>query len=231
MTVGVYFQPGLNYYVPQMQASPGVGEDGLYSVSLGRPVATSGNVVLAAGTISNATKTFNATSNPTQLPYTIDAVYGRSISLTGGTAGDNAAVTVQGTDYLGQPVAETITLAGVGVVNSNKTFKRINAVVIPAGNANASSTINVGVGGKLGLPFKTDYVMAEFSGDILAAAGALVQPNVVDPQTGTTADPRGQYTPATTLNGTNEVNITARASRLANSSNNGGLHGLRHYYA
>lgn len=230
MTVGTFFQQGINYYVPQMAQSPGVGDDGIYSVSLGTPIVATTNNVVAAAPITNAALTISG-SNRAGLPFVTDALYGRTLQLAGGTAGDNAAVIVRGVDYLGQPVAEQFTLSGTGAVTGNKCFKRVDSIAVPAGNANANSTINVGVSARLGLPFKTSLVLAEFNGDVLAAAGTLNQPVLTDPQTLVTGEPRGWYLAATTLNGTNNVSITARASRAINAANNGGLHGIRHFFA
>jgi hypothetical protein len=224
MTVGTYFQPGINYYVPQMQQSPGVGEDGLYSVSLGVPAATAANAIIAAGA-----GVFTSAGASISVSYTVDATFGRTISVTGATAGDNAAVTVRGQDYLSQPIAETLTLAGVAAVAGNKAFKRVESVTVAAGNANANSSLLLGTSTKLGLPFKTNFVMAEYNGDVLAAAGTLAQPVLTDPQLATSGDPRGTYVPSTALNGVNVINITAHSSRNANSNNNGGLHGIRQY--
>ncbi len=230
--VPTYFQTGINYYVPKMQAAPGVGDDGLYTVTLGMPIAAVNNNIIATaqGAITNQAKTFNNVTN-TSLPFTVDATFGRTVQITGGTAGDNAALVVRGIDYLGQPVAEQLTLTGTTPVQSNKAFKRIDSIAVPAGNANASSSIQVGVGARLGLPYKTQLILAEFNGDVLASAGTLVQPNLTDPATLTTGDTRGLYTPSTTLNGTNVVSINARTSSSRNANDNGGLHGLRHFFS
>lgn len=231
--VATYFQTGINYYVPKMQAAPGVGDDGLYAQSLGAPIAVAANTVIttANGAITNAAKVFNGTLLPAVLPFTLDAIFGRAVSVVGATAGDNAVLTVRGVDYLGQPVAESLTLNGTTTVNGNKAFKRVDSISVAAGNANASSSIQVGVTSKLGLPFKTQIVLAEFNGDVLASAGTLTQPNLTDPATLTTGDPRGTYTPSTTLNGTNVVSINARTSASRNANDNGGLHGIRHFFA
>lgn len=232
MTAGPFIQSGINYYVPKMQAAPGVGDDGLHSVSLGMPLAALATGILAAGSaITNAAKTFNALSNPTNLPFNVDAPYGRTISVTGATAGDNAVLTVRGVDYLGQPTAENVTLNGTTAVQGNKAFKRVDSVAVAAGNANASSSISFGYGAKLGLPFKTAVVLAEFNGDASATVGTLTAPVVTDPATLTTGDPRGTYTPSTTLNGSNAISITARAIATRNTNDNGGLHGIRQFFS
>lgn len=233
MSVGVFFQNGINYYVPKMQASPGVGDDGLYSVSLGAPAVAAANSVIttANGAITNAAKVFSAAILAAVLPYTVDAVYGRNVTVQGGTAGDNAVLVVRGVDYLGQPTAEQLTLAGVASVVGNKAFKRIDTISVAAGNANANSTIQVGLGTKLGLPFKTNVVIGEYNGDAVAAAGTLATPVVTDPATLITGDPRGTYIASTALNGANVISITARSSKTTNANDNGGLHGIRQFFA
>lgn len=233
MTVGPFYQTGINYYVPKMQAAPGVGDDGLHSVSLGMPANASVNAIVptANGSITNAVKVFNAALLPAIFPYVIDAPFGRAVQATGGTAGDNAVLTIRGIDYLGQPTAENVTLNGTTAVNGNKAFKRVDSVSVAAGNANASSSIQIGTTNRLGLPFKTNIVLAEFNNDSLAAAGTLVQPNTTDPSTLVSGDPRGTYTPASTLNGTNVISITARASTARNINDNGGLHGIRQFFS
>lgn len=231
--VPVLFQTGINYYVPKMQAAPGVGDDGLYNNTLGTPVAAAANnvIITANGAITNVAKVFNSLLLPAVLPFIVDALFGRALSVTGATAGDNAVLTIRGVDYLGQPVAENVTLNGVTLVQGNKAFKRVDSISVAAGNANASSSIQVGYTAKLGLPFKTQLLIAEFSGDVLATAGTLIQPSLVDPATLTTGDPRGTYTPSTTLNGTNVISINARTSSTRNANDNGGLHGIRHFFA
>lgn len=236
MKVGEYFQTGLNYYVPRMQAAPGIGDDGLFSASFTPPggvgvAAANATAVFTARAITNAALTINAASDPTKLPYTVDAQFGRTLRITGGTAGDNAVLTLRGVDYLGQPMTETVTLNGVTAVNTVKAWKRLDSIAVPAGNANASSNINVGTDAKFGLPFKTLQIITEFADDVIASAGTLVNPVLTDPQTAATGDPRGLYTPATTPNGAKDITVLARATATTNASNNGGLHGVKAFFS
>jgi hypothetical protein len=62
-----------------------------------------------------------------------------------------AAFTVNGYDYLGQPVAEQFTLNGSTPVVGNKCFKSFNYASFAAA---AGVTVNIGTGVKLGLPYK-----------------------------------------------------------------------------
>jgi hypothetical protein len=54
---------------------------------------------------------------------------------------------------------------------------------------------------------------------------------LTDPQTATTGDPRGTYAPNVTLDGSTEVEIYAIADRGVNDDGNGGLLGIKHYFA
>jgi len=66
---------------------------------------------------------------------------------------------------------------------------------------------------------------------VAAAAGTLIAPALTDPQTASTADPRGVYTPTTALNGTNIISAAFSFANDVNTANNGGLHGIRHFAA
>ena len=52
-------------------------------------------------------------------------------------------------------------------------------------------------------------------------------PSLVDPQTNVTTDPRGTYTTTTTMNGVNIISAAFNMANDVNTSNNGGLHGIR----
>lgn len=66
---------------------------------------------------------------------------------------------------------------------------------------------------------------------ILPSSGLFIQPSFTDPQTATTRDPRGLYRPYVTLNGSREIEVVYTASRKVNSSGNGGLYGIRHFFS
>tara|TARA_Y100000034_G_C6887065_1_gene407415 strand:+ start:1112 stop:2140 length:1029 start_codon:yes stop_codon:yes gene_type:complete len=58
--------------------------------------------------------------------------------------------------------------------------------------------------------------------------GSFTPPVLTDPQTTTTGDPRGTYTPGTTLDGTLEIEVCYIPDSFRNASGNGGLHGIVH---
>ena len=114
-----------------------------------------------------------------------------------------STVLVNGWDYLHQPISETFTLNGATPVQCKKAFKDFNNIVID--NFTAATTVNIGSGTGLGLPYKALRVAWEVANGVAAAAGTLTAGVLTDPQTATTGDPRGTYVPTTALNGTNII--------------------------
>jgi hypothetical protein len=130
---------------------------------------------------------------------------------------------VYGWDYLGQPIAESLTLNGTTPVVGNKCFKSLNYMTYTA----AATTVSIGTGVKLGLPYKALRAVYEIANGVVAAAGTLQAPSLVDPQTNVTLDPRGAYTTTTTMNGANIISGVFNMANDVNTANNGGLHGIR----
>jgi hypothetical protein len=144
--------------------------------------------------------------------------YGRQIAVAA-LAGASGNATLIGADYLGQPIRETLALAGVTPVLSKKMFKDVQLLAVPV-----ASTYTFGVGPILGVPYKVLHtaIMGELTSDVAAAAGALVAGVTV--QTLTSGDPRGTYTPAAAPDGVRYYRFTCVVDR-----NN--LHGSAHVIA
>ena len=128
--------------------------------------------------------------------------FGRTLVIVASGAG-TSTVLVNGWDYLHQPIAERVTLAGATPVQMKKAFKDFNNIVID--NFTAATTVNIGSGTGLGLPYKALRVGWEVANGLAVAAGTLTAAVLTDPQTATTGDPRGTYVPTTALNGTNII--------------------------
>src|SRR3954463_12394638 len=212
------FPRRINNYVPGMQYSADVNYNGETRVNFGAPLAAVANGVANAVSIATAGQT--DLSGVAAVPE----LYGRSITVVAsGAATSN--VTVNGFDYLGQPVSESFTLNGATPVAGNKCFKSfVNATF----GATGATTINIGTGAKLGLPYKTLRAVYEIANGALVAAGTLQAPSLVDPATVTTTDPRGAYTPTTALNGVNIITGVFNMANDVNTANHGGLHGIQH---
>lgn len=218
MTNPTNFPRRINMYVPAMQYSSDVNYNSGTRVNLGSPAAASATSILNGQTIGTVGTVDLSAITP--FPET----YGRNVSAIAAAAA-TSTITLNGWDYLHQPVSETITLNGTTAVPGVKAFKDFNNMVI---NGTTATTINLGSGLRLGLPYKCIRCAYEIGNGASAAAGTLTAGVTTDPQTATTADPRGLYTPTTALNGTNVISAVFDFLNDVNSSNNGGLHGIKH---
>ena len=222
MTDPQFFTVRVNEYVPRMQYSADVNFNGMTRVSFGAPAAASATLLLSAQSIAAAITVDLSTA--AQFPET----YGRTVSIIASGAATSTC-TVNGWDYLGQPVSELLTLTGAVAVPGAKAFKTFRNMVI--NTTTGATTINLGSGLRLGLPYKAIRCAYEIANGVLAAAGTLAAASLTDPQTSTTSDPRGLYTPTTALNGSNIISGIFEFINDENTSRNGGLMGLPHYSA
>lgn len=145
------FQRRINMFVPAMAYAVDVIENGPSRFSLGTPA------VGAAAAILNDTDIAAASSTTTLLLTEVGGTYGRNLIVTKPTGSATGTVTVTGRDYLGQPMKETFTTVASTstVVQGKKAFKYIDEV---SWSAHAGSTLDLGTGAKLGVP----YVMENF---------------------------------------------------------------------
>lgn len=216
--VGSFRNRRYNAYVPACAYSAEVIHGAPYQVDFLTPIAA-----VAAGILS-ATSIAAAVDTTTFVTDTADAPFGRNITVVAsGAATSN--VTVYGKDYLGQPMTESFTLNGATPVVGRKAFKWVDRITA---GITAGTTINVGFGARLGLPYRMSQVLSEVGNGSGAAVGTLTAPDLTDPQTSTTLDPRGLYTPTTALNGSNRILASFLPYNILNSSGNGGLFGLKH---
>jgi hypothetical protein len=155
---------------------------------------------------------------------TADAPFGRNITVVAsGAATSN--VTVSGKDYLGQPMSESFTLNGAAPVVGRKAFKWVDRITY---GITAATTINVGFGSRLSaFLIVCRQVLSEIGNGAGAAVGTLTAPDLTDPQTATTLDPRGLYTPTTALNGSNRILASFLPYNVLNANGNGGLYGIK----
>lgn len=68
-------------------------------------------------------------------------------------------------------------------------------------------------------------------GEVVIQPTQFVSADLTDPGTTTTGDPRGSYEALLTYDGAKEIIVSMLGDGAVNSSNNGGLHGVEHYYA
>jgi len=193
-----------------------VGVDGLTTVDIPAPVAALATGILNAQSIAAA-----GTSSPVVgFNPNVMGRYGRNVTVVAsGAATSN--VTVYGYDYLGQAMKESFTLTGATPVVGKKMFADIVNV---AYGLTAGTTINVGYGAVLGVPYKVlgTQITNELISDVTPTAGALVAG--VTTQTLTSGDPRGTYTPNLAPDG-------VRSYRFSCAVDRSNLHGSAHVIA
>ena len=87
----------------------------------------------------------------------------RALRIKGNQAGVTGNVVIEGTNYLGEAITETIAANAGSAVEGNKAFKTVTKITFPA-RAGAGDTISVGWNDKLGLPYllSRNTVLAAF---------------------------------------------------------------------
>jgi hypothetical protein len=233
-----YHPRRINRYCPAMGYHAGLVHGAPHEVNFGAMAIANTTLILVAtamGTTAGSTSTFASDNTDpvvtaTSAEFPNGPGFGRCLQVVASGA-QTSVLTVKGRDYLGQPMVETFQMNGATPVIGVKAFKWIDLVSWSA-YATTDRNLSIGTTDKLGLPFRMDNVLAEMLDNVrVATLGTLVTPSLTDPATATTTDPRGTYDPQSTLDGTAYLSATFLPNGKLNSSGNGGLHGLAHYYA
>lgn len=212
------FNRAQSAYVPKMMYSADVNYNGGTRVDFGLPAAANTTLVLNA--IPIVTTAATDLSGIVQFPEP----YGRTITFVLGGAG-TPNISINGWDYLGQPITETLAATGVTPVVGKKAFKSFRNVT-----TSINATLTIGSGASLGLPYKALRCQFETAAGALVAAGTLIAPILVA-QTASTGDPRGTYTPTTALNGATWITAVFDFANDVDSVLGGGLHGIQQFAA
>lgn len=216
---GTFFPRRINAHVPNMEYAADVRFGGLGTIDIPAPVSKTDYLLVDGFSIAAAGAT------PVLLhDGDTGAKFGRNLTVVAsGAATSN--VTVRGKDYLGQPMVESFTLAGTTAVVGKKAFKYVESIDY---GITASTTIDIGIGDVLGLPYRLEKeVMVLVDHASPASAGTFVAGLARGAtQSATTGDPRGTWTPsaATIPDGSRSYELTAKWDV-------GNLHGDKHFYA
>lgn len=220
---GSFYPRRLSEYVPAMQYSADLQLQSNNRLSFGAPLSgqltffLNGQSVASAGSLQAAGLLNNATT---------DTPFGRALAIALSGAGTGTVI-VDGYDYLNQPISESLAMNGASTVNGVKAFKYIRQVTW---TAVAATTLNLGIlSSRLGLPYKAIKAYTEEVNGVPGTVGTLISPDLTFPATLTTGDPRGLFSPAGTLNGTNIITATFDFCNDVDANNNGGLMGVPHY--
>ena len=206
----------INHRVDALSYAADVSIEGLTTVDIPPVAAASATAIVNAQSIATA----GSVAPSVLFTELLMGRYGRNLTVVAsGAATSN--VTISGYDYLGQAMKESFTLTGAVPVVGKKMFKEVSLVTF---GLTAATTINVGVGLVLGVPYKVLHtaLIGELTSDVVATPGALVAGVVT--QTLTSGDPRGAYTPNAVPDGVRWYRFTCTVDR----SN---LHGSAHVIA
>lgn len=209
----------ISRYTPKAVCSGNVVNN-IYAIDFGK-LATSADVAEVTGAAT--AKVFDY-----EKMLEIDAEYGACLSVVADGA-SSSKVTIDGFDYLGQPMTEEFTLNGTTAVAGNKCFKYISKISLPASTA---VTVTITRKLKLGLPFRTVKILAEERDGAVSTTSQLVAPTT-SASTATSNDPRGTFN-LTTYAAAAHVKAVLVASDevfTINSKEVGGLFGIPHYHA
>lgn len=215
-----HFPRRSNLHVENMSFSADVDRNGKVRMELGVLPAADADGIVAAKSIATALDGETASIIADHRDNM--GAYGRALTIVLSGAG-TPAVTVHGLDYLGQPMSETFAGNGTTPVAGKKAFKEVtsfdSALV-------AATTINIGYGNVLGLPYAVGAITEEYVDGVAPTAGTKVVAVLTDPQTATTGDPRGSYTPHASFvpNGARDIVLVGYAIE-------GDYHGIPHYAA
>lgn len=211
------WNPNVNMYVPSANFSADLDYvTGEYRADYGAVAAVSANGIIASGNwvAAGSTNVFVAGYRAKMGPF------GRQLSFVGPASATNV-VTIQGRDYMGQPIRETLTLTAATPVNSVKIYRQVDLLSWTA-NASANA-INVGFTDVLGVPYRTIGAQTWLENGVAASAGTLVTGATnATVQTATTSDPRGSVDFSTASNNV----VTFALIGLADLTN---LYGNAHF--
>lgn len=216
---GSFFPRRVNMWFSGATYAADVRIDGFGLIDVPAMVAAAATGILSAQSIATAvdTTTFATTYNKDVM-----GKFGRNVTVVASGVA-TSAVTVHGFDYLGQPVSETLTLNGTTPVIGVKVFRHIARVVAAV---TAATTINLGWGTRIGLPYKLLKLDAEFVNNAVPAdLGTFTVGTDITP-TATTAEPRGSFIPHA-----NNVPNGTRTYRVAGYWDRTNLYGVKQFAA
>lgn len=187
----------------------------LMKIDVGTPLAADVDAIVDSVT-AGADGVLAIETNTAALTFTMDTPVGRNITVDSSSATDNTdfAVRVVGLDTDFQPVTEDVAMNGTTAAAGVKTFSAVESatfITIATGLPAVSvGTIEVGFGDVFGLPVRLNnevhQVEREFIDNTIVTTGTFVVGSLV-PETNTSPDKRGTFSPATAADASNTYTI------------------------
>lgn len=152
-----------------------------YEITGAKAIAQSDTAVLAATTLTTVVQDITAGITNPAIP--------RNIRVKGNAAGIAGNVVITGTNYKGVEITETIALNGSTAVEGNKAFKTVTKIQLPIKVNASGDTVSVGIGNKLGLPYKLsrDTVLSAFRNNVKEGTAPTVTTSTTDIESNTVA--------------------------------------------
>lgn len=219
-TLGTFFPDRVNLHFANAKYASDVDHGGAGKISLGPAlVAADPNGILSAQAIVTAADV-SASGFAATYSDSVMGRFGRNVNVDG-SAASTAVIVVYGFDYLGQPMRESITMNGTTSVEGKKAFARVTRITT---GTDADSNLDVGWGDVLGLPYKLVDVYTEIVDGLEPADAGTFVKGINTAQTGTSADPRGTWTPHA-----NNIADGTRVHSLFGLFDNENLYGIAQY--
>ena len=162
-----------------------------------------GAIVLAAvSAVTTATTIGGATAIAADVP--------RVVTISSGGNDTGITFTVNGNDYYGATMTQTVTGVSAATVSTTKAFYAVRSV---SHTGTVASTVTVGTGDAYGLPFflkdRGYIVSVGWAGTAAVTATSATVGVTTSPATAFTGDVRGTYQTPSASNGTNRLVFTA----------------------
>lgn len=140
---------------------------------------------------------------------------------------------------------------GAGSTNNPVITVKLATVAIVGLTVTIDADVSTTAGAVTGVPTTAGYSANNrfLANDVIEVAGAaaasaagdtvgltltptqFLLPDLTDPATSSTGEPRGSYEPVMTMDGVKEIRVGLVGDNQVNASNNGGLHGIQHFFA
>jgi hypothetical protein len=106
----------------------------------------------------------------------------RNAVIVGNAAGIVGNVTLNGVNYKGVAISETLALNGTAPVVGNKAFMAFTSIDLPIQTHAGTDTVSVGLGSKLGLPYllTNNTVLAAYLNSVKEATAPTVTTDPVN---------------------------------------------------
>lgn len=147
---GTYLPPRVNRYVARMSYDANVSLDGQTRIYYGALTAGTNTAVSSAILMVNGSAVTQTYGPNSGIVGGAGAPFGRVLRFAASST-NTRGVTINGVDYLGQPMNETLTLTSGTAIFTKKAYYKVNSIVFAT--ASDTTTVDVGTANRFGVPY------------------------------------------------------------------------------